>query len=127
VLAVDDESGATPGRIARAVAAGRIDGVLAMNATSGLEAVKGLQHAGGVKIGVFDLGADVLNAVRAGRISFAVDQQPYLQGYWPVAMLAQRARYGLFPAQGDVIATGPHFVTRADAAKAIELSRRSIR
>jgi len=26
-----------------------------------------------------------------------------------------------------VIATGPHFVTRADAGKAIELSRRSIR
>ena len=127
VLAVDDESGGTPARIARAVAAGRIDGVLAMNATSGLEAVKGLQHVSGVKIGVFDLGADVLNAVRAGRIAFAVDQQPYLQGYWPVAMLAQRARYGLFPAQGDVIATGPHFVTRADAAKAIELSRRSIR
>ena len=54
-------------------------------------------------------------------------KQPYLQGYWPIAMLAQRARYGLFPAQGDVIATGPHFVTGADAAKAIELSRRSIR
>jgi len=45
----------------------------------------------------------------------------------PIEMLAQRARYGLFPAEGDVIATGPHFVTRADAGKAIELSRRSIR
>jgi simple sugar transport system substrate-binding protein len=42
-------------------------------------------------------------------------------------MLAQRARYGLFPSEGDVVATGPHFVTRADAGKAIELSRRSIR
>jgi simple sugar transport system substrate-binding protein len=127
VLAVDDESPATPRRIARAVAAGRIDGVLAMNATSGLEAVRGLHGVRSVTIGVFDLGPDVLTAVRAGRIAFAVDQQGYLQGYWPIAMLAQRARYGLFPAQGDVIATGPHFVTRADAAKAIELSARSIR
>jgi simple sugar transport system substrate-binding protein len=127
VLPVDDQSSATPAKIARAVGAGRIDGVLAMNATSGLDAVAGLKNATGVRIGVFDLGADVLSAVRAGRISFAVDQQPYLQGYWPIAMLAQRARYGLFPAHGDAVATGPHFVTRADAAKAIELSRRSIR
>jgi simple sugar transport system substrate-binding protein len=42
-------------------------------------------------------------------------------------MLAQRARYGLFPARGDVIATGPHFVTKSDAGRALELSRRSIR
>jgi simple sugar transport system substrate-binding protein len=127
VLAVDDESAATPRRIARAVAAGRIDGVLAMNATSGLEAAQALRGDRGVKVATFDLGADVLKAVQAGRLAFAVDQQPYLQGYWPIAMLAQRARYGLFPDQGEVVATGPHFVTRADAGKAIELSRRSIR
>ena len=29
--------------------------------------------------------------------------------------------------QGAVVATGPHFVTRAGAGKAIDLSRRSIR
>jgi simple sugar transport system substrate-binding protein len=126
VLGVDDQSPQTPARIARAVAAGRITGVLADNATSGLAAAKGLAGRG-VTIGSFDLGPDVLNAVRDGRIAFAVDQQAYLQGYLPIEMLAQRARYGLFPAQGDVIATGPHFVTKADAAQALELSRRSIR
>jgi simple sugar transport system substrate-binding protein len=73
------------------------------------------------------LGPDVLKAVQDGRISFAVDQQAYLQGYLPVVFLAERARYGLFPAQGDVIPTGPNFVTRENAAKAIELSARSIR
>jgi simple sugar transport system substrate-binding protein len=82
---------------------------------------------GRVEIGTFDLGPDVLAAVRAGRIRFAVDQQAYLQGYLPVALLTQRARYGLFPQEGGIIATGPHFVTRANAAQAIELSRRSIR
>ena len=41
--------------------------------------------------------ADVLRAVRGGRIEFAVDQQPYLQGYLPIEFLAERARYGLFP------------------------------
>ena len=80
-----------------------------------------------VIIGTFDLGPDVLAAVRAGRLAFAVDQQPYLQGYWPIVMLAQRARYGLLPGQGELIPTGPNFVTRSNAAQVIRLSRRSIR
>jgi simple sugar transport system substrate-binding protein len=80
-----------------------------------------------VKIGTFDLGPDVLNAVKAGKIEFAVDQQPYLQGYLPVVMLANYARYGLMPSQGDVVATGANFVTRANAEQAIKLSERSIR
>ncbi len=62
-----------------------------------------------------------------GKILFAVDQQPYLQGYLPVVMLANRARYGILPAQGDVVATGANFVTRQNAAQALELSERSIR
>jgi simple sugar transport system substrate-binding protein len=126
VLGVDDQSSDAPEVIARAVTAARATGVLADNATSGLAAAKGLAGRG-VTTGTFDLGPDVLAAVLDGRIAFAVDQQPYLQGYLPIQMLAQRARYGLFPAQGDVIATGPHFVTQADAAQALALSRRSIR
>ena len=49
----------------------------------------------------------MLRAVRAHRLLFAVDQQAYLQGYLPIVLLTQRARYGLFPAQGDVLAHGP--------------------
>jgi simple sugar transport system substrate-binding protein len=131
VIGVDDQSPATPKRLAAAVARDRVDGLLTLNATTGTEAVQAVRRAGaagrGVQIGTFDLGPDILGAVRAGRIRFAVDQQAYLQGYLPVALLTQRARYGLFPQEGGVIATGPHFVTRGNAAQAIELSRRSIR
>jgi simple sugar transport system substrate-binding protein len=129
VLPIDDQSPTTPRRIADAVRSGSVDGLLALNATGGTLAVKAaaIVGAGAPKVATFDLGPDVLSAVRAGRLMFAVDQQAYLQGYLPIVMLAERARYGLFPAQGDVVATGPHFVTKADAAKAIELSRRSIR
>ena len=90
--------------------------MLTTNATGGLIAAPGARRAPDVKIGTFDLGPDVLKAVRGGRIAFAVDQQAYLQGYWPIEMLALRARYGIVPGQGDVIATGPNFVTRANAA-----------
>lgn len=130
VISVDDQSADTPKRLAAAVARDRVDGLLTLNATTGTEAVQAVRRAGAarrVQIGTFDLGPDILAAVRGGRIRFAVDQQAYLQGYLPVALLTQRARYGLFPQEGGVIATGPHFVTRDNAAQAIELSRRSIR
>ena len=130
VLSVDDQSPQTPERIATAVAAGGIDALLTLNATTGLLATQAMRGAGrsrSVTVGTFDLGPDVLAAVRADRLAFAVDQQPYLQGYWPIVMLAQRARYGLLPGQGEMIPTGPNFVTKANAGQVIRLSRRSIR
>jgi simple sugar transport system substrate-binding protein len=81
----------------------------------------------GATLGTFDYSPEVLNAVRSGRILFAVDQQPYLQGYLPVVFLAERARYGLFPAQGEVVPTGPSFITRENAAQAEQLSLLGIR
>jgi simple sugar transport system substrate-binding protein len=130
VLGVDDQSPSTPAKIADAIRSGGLDGVLTLNATTGMQAVKAvhrIDRADAVKVATFDLGPDVLNAVKDGRLAFAIDQQAYLQGYLPVVLLAERSRYGIFPAQGDVIATGPNFVTARDAGKAIELSRRSIR
>jgi simple sugar transport system substrate-binding protein len=130
VFRIDDQSPSTPRRIADAIRSGRIDGLLALNATGGMLAVNAvhqLDRADTVKVATFDLGPDVLNAVKSGQLIFAVDQQAYLQGYLPVVLLAEKARYGIFPSQGDVIATGPNFVTARDAGKAIELSKRSIR
>jgi simple sugar transport system substrate-binding protein len=131
VLGVDDQAPATVRRIANALASGRIDGVLAANATTGLQAADAVELAnrtGLVTVGTFDLGPEVLTAVKQRRLAFAIDQQPYLQGYWPIAMLAQRARFGLFPEEGEVIATGPNFVDTPDeATQALELSKRSIR
>jgi simple sugar transport system substrate-binding protein len=126
VARIDDQAADAPKRIAAAVKASDADGALAMNGPSGLAAVKALTGTD-VQVGTFDLGPDVLKAVRDGKLAFAVDQQAYLQGYLPVVFLAEKARYGLFPAQGDVIPTGPNFVTKDNAAQAIELSARSIR
>jgi simple sugar transport system substrate-binding protein len=126
MIRVDDLDPGAPKRIAKAVDVTRADGVLALNGVSGLAALKGLAGRD-LPIGSFDLGPEILQAVRQGRLAFAVDQQAYLQGYLPVVFLAERARYGLFPAQGDVIPTGPNFVTKTNAAQAIKLAERSIR
>ncbi len=127
-LAIDDMAADTPRRIATAVRRRGADGLLALNATGALLAVEGLGGTGrSIPIAAFDLGPDVLAAVRRGQLLFAVDQQPYLQGYLPVVLLAQLARYGLFPARHGLIPTGPSFVTKANADQVLALSRRSIR
>jgi simple sugar transport system substrate-binding protein len=121
---------ATQRRLTRAVAAPSVDGVLTLNtggAQAALDAITATNRGDEVPLGTFDISPDVLDAVRVGRIRFAIDQQAYLQGYLPIMLLGQYARYGLFAAQGDVIPTGPHFVTRENAAQAIRLSRRGIR
>jgi simple sugar transport system substrate-binding protein len=117
-------------RIARAIASGNVDGILTLGPAGAAPALAAL-GAGGlgnkVKLATFDLSPAVLAAVRDGRMLFAIDQQPYLQGYLPVVLLAEEARHGLFPARGELIPTGPHFVTRANAAQALRLSRQGIR
>jgi simple sugar transport system substrate-binding protein len=115
--------------LAEAIRAGHIDGVLTLNtdaAEAAAEALGGRAGAG-VRLATFDLSPAVLDAVRSGRIAFAVDQQAYLQGYLPIVLLAQRIRYGLFPTEPKLYATGPAFVTRATAARVLALSRRNIR
>jgi simple sugar transport system substrate-binding protein len=117
-------------RIAEAVAGGGIDGVMTLGPGGAAPALAALRAAGlraGVKLATFDLSPDVLEAVRKRQLLFAVDQQPYLQGYLPITLLAERARHGLFPARGKLIPTGPQFVTARNAARVIALSRRGFR
>jgi simple sugar transport system substrate-binding protein len=131
VLAVDDQDPATPRRIENAISGGRVDGLLALNGTTALAAVDAVRNSkrpSEVTVASFDLTPEVLDNVSRGRQLFAVDQQAYLQGFLPVVLLAERARYGLFPSvSGGTIATGPNFVTKDNADKVRELSARSIR
>jgi len=108
----------------------KADGVMTLGgdaAVVALDAKKEGGRATEAKLATFDLSPEVLEAVKDGRIQFAVDQQAYLQGYMPVVMLTQQARYGLFPAQGQVVSTGPNFVTEDNADLALQTSARGIR
>jgi simple sugar transport system substrate-binding protein len=116
--------------MAEALAAGPVDGILTLGpggATPALDAIRASGLTSRVQLATFDLSPEVLAAVRDGKMLFAVDQQPYLQGFLPVMLLAERARYGVFPSQGKLIPTGPNFVTKADAAEVIRLSAEGIR
>jgi simple sugar transport system substrate-binding protein len=45
----------------------------------------------------FDVSDEVLRLIRQGVICCTIDQQPYLQGFYPVVQLAHFCRYGLQP------------------------------
>ena len=78
--------------------------------------------SGRVTYGTSGLTPQVLNAVRAGQIAFAIDRQEYLQGYLPIVLLTQYHLYGVLPDRGKLISTGPVFITRQNAAHVLKLS-----
>lgn len=115
-------------------------------AAATLKAVQQMGLAGKVYFCTFDFSDDIAKAIQAGTIQFAIDQQPYLQGYIPVAVLAivkkehttdpvkirqilqanpkfqQRLQtYGLQPSYGPRdIRSGPGFITKENIDKVIK-------
>ena len=103
-----------------------IDGVLTLNPAVAAAAVaaKGTSKA---TIATFDVSADVIRDVQQGKIAFAVDQQPYLQGYLPVNFLYLYATNGDVVGGGRPVLTGPGFVTKANAAQVARYAQRGTR
>jgi simple sugar transport system substrate-binding protein len=95
-----------------------IDVILALNATIGGEpgvaAVKALEGRK-VRVGTFDVTDAMLNAVADGDASFAIDQQPFLQGYLPVQYLALLKQRGVIPVSN--VSTGPRLITLNEARR----------
>jgi simple sugar transport system substrate-binding protein len=120
--------------------------VLTLGPTSAHPTLKALEkggQAGKIWFVTFDLSDEIGKAIKSGTIQFAIDQQPYLQGYIPVAVMATmkakntsdikqvseaiqsnaktKARfneYGLAPAFGARhIGSGPGFVTKDNLPK----------
>jgi simple sugar transport system substrate-binding protein len=117
-------------RISAAVSANRVDGVLALGpggAAPTLEVLRATRRLGKIPFGTFDLAPEVLRAVKAGQMEFAIDQQPFLQGYLPIVLLTQYELYGVLPARGSVVPTGPSFVTAREVARVVRLSEAGIR
>lgn len=107
-----------------------IDGMLTLGpagAVPALAALRAANRGGGFQFGTFDLGADVLDAIIAGEMAFAIDQQPYLQGYLSVVLMTKYVEAGVMPGGGDLIRTGPSFVTAANAADVLRLTEQGIR
>jgi simple sugar transport system substrate-binding protein len=107
-----------------------INGMLTLGPTGAdptLAALEESDRADAVQFATFDLSPRVLDALQAGRMLFAIDQQQYLQGYLGVLLLTKYLETGALPGGGEVIRTGPGFVTTENAAAVRDLTARGIR
>ncbi|MBF9060375.1 substrate-binding domain-containing protein [Rhodobacterales bacterium HKCCSP123] len=96
------------------------DAVLTLGPTSADPTILALEEmglAGDIYFGTFDLGDNIVQAIRDGVIQWGIDQQPYLQAYLPVIVMANYHRFGVLP--GNNINSGPGFVT-ADGLEMVE-------
>jgi len=94
-----------------------IDQVVTLGAPFALTAIQSVKDAGSTaKVATFDLNKDLVTAVQNGTVEFAVDQQPYLQGYLAVDALWLYKNNGNFSGGGEQpVLTGPAFVTKDNA------------
>jgi len=124
-------------------------GVLALgpdSATPSMKALEKMGLAGKTWFATFDFSEDIAKGIKDGEVKFAIDQQPYLQGYIPVAVLAIVHRdhttdpakiraalqaspqfqkrldtYGLAPSYGPRnIGSGPGFITKDNVDKVLK-------
>jgi simple sugar transport system substrate-binding protein len=106
-----------------------IDGILTLGPSVAAPALAAVAGNTAIHLATFDLSADVLTAIKDGKMDFAIDQQQYLQGYLPIVILTQYAETRNLPTgngQG-LIMTGPGFVTKDNAADVIALAAAGLR
>lgn len=105
-----------------------IDAVVTLGAPFAAAAVKAKETAGSkAEIDTFDLNAAVATGLQNKTLGFAVDQQPYLQGYEAVDLL-WLYRYNRNVLGGGLpVLTGPQIITADDADELAEYTKRGTR
>ncbi|MDO6668907.1 sugar ABC transporter substrate-binding protein [Paracoccus sp. 1_MG-2023] len=122
------DSGADPSEIKNRVQAylsanPDTDAVLTLGPVSAdptLLALDEIGLAGDIYFGTFDLGEEIVKAIKSGVIEWGIDQQPFLQAYLPVVIMTNYHRYGVLP--GNNINAGPGFVTAEGLEKVEEFA-----
>ncbi|MFF7311785.1 substrate-binding domain-containing protein [Streptomyces sp. NPDC008137] len=106
-----------------------IDQVVTLGAPIALTAVQSVRDAGSeAEVATFDLNKDLVTAVQDGDIEFAVDQQPYLQGYLAVDALWLYRTNGNISGGGTApVLTGPAFITKDNADTVAEFAKKGTR
>ena len=105
-----------------------IDTVFGLQAPVAMRAVDAVKDSGSdAEIVTFDTNAELVDAIADGRIKWAVDQQPYLQGYLAVDSLWVAKRNGGTLGGGQPVFTGPSFVDATNVADVAEAAKAGLR
>lgn len=105
-----------------------IDAVLSLNpqvATNAVSARKGANS--NAAVATFDLNPDVVAAIQAGEVGFAIDQQQYQQGYVPIVMLKLFHDNANTLGGGSPVLTGPGFVDKSNVDAVAKYAQRGTR
>jgi simple sugar transport system substrate-binding protein len=95
-----------------------VDGIMTLNNLTALAAVaalKPLNKIGKVAVSTLGLSKQALADVKAGNMLFAINEQPYLDGYLGVLFAYNYVKYGLAPI--GFVKTGPQVINKANVAK----------
>ena len=120
------DPGQTAREIGAAIEANDPDAVLTLDPDIAAAAIREVSERNRI-LATFDLSPAVLDAVTAGQILFAVNQQPYLQGYLPVVFLELAVRNRNEVGAGGLVATGPALITKENAAAVRALAEQGTR
>jgi simple sugar transport system substrate-binding protein len=105
-----------------------IDGILTLGGQYAIDAVGAVDEAGSeATVATFDLSEDVVTNIEDGAILFAVDQQPYVQGFLGVTALYLDSVNGNQIGGGQPVYSGPAFVTEENAAEVAEYAANGTR
>jgi simple sugar transport system substrate-binding protein len=105
-----------------------VDGVLTLGGQYAIDAVSAVKDSGSsAKVATFDLSEDVIKDVKAGTIEFAVDQQPFVQGYAAVTALYLRSINGNDLGGGQPVYSGPAFITKENADSVAKFAAKGTR
>ncbi|MCX6408630.1 MAG: sugar ABC transporter substrate-binding protein [Propionibacteriales bacterium] len=105
-----------------------IDAVLTLGGQYAIDAVGAVDESGSkAKVATFDLSEDVVKDIESGSILFAVDQQPYVQGFLGVTTLYLKSINGNDVGGGQPINSGPAFVTKDNAADVAKFASQGTR
>jgi simple sugar transport system substrate-binding protein len=85
------------------------------------------QSSNTAKLITFDLNSDVAQAIQDGKLEFAVDQQPYVQGYMSVTALWMNITNGNDMGGGGPVLTGPSLVDNTNIAQILPYTKNNRR
>lgn len=92
-----------------------IDLIVTLGAPFALTAIQAVKDAGShAKVATFDTNPQIPAVIRSGALQWAIDQQPYLQGYLAVDSLWLHRMNGNVIGGGAPVLTGPYFVDRSN-------------
>jgi simple sugar transport system substrate-binding protein len=92
-----------------------IDRVLTLGAPFALTSVQSVKDAGSkAKVATFDTNKALVSSLQSGDVEWAIDQQPYLQGYLAVDSLWLYLTNGNIMGGGQTVLTGPSFIDKTN-------------